>query len=107
MTPKQPASTHTFYKKRHSERKGCTLIWTSGGNIKETHIVEIKETYIVEIRGDAHRMSMDRYHHISTEKLISEYLKYMPEFHIGESPAETQYMRAIDSAMKREMIKIV
>jgi len=68
---------------------------------------DIKETYIVEIRGDAHLLSMDRYHHISTEKLIAEYLKYMPEFRIGASPAESQYMKAIDCSMKREMVKII
>ena len=63
---------------------------------------EIKETYIVEIRGDVHLLAMDRYHHISTEKLIAEYLKHMPTFRIGESPADVYYMKAIDEAMKKE-----
>lgn len=63
---------------------------------------EIKETYIVEIRGDVHMHSMDRYHHISTAKLIEEYLKYMPEFQIGESPVEITYLDAITEALNKD-----
>lgn len=64
----------------------------------------IKDTYIIEIRGDAHTRSMDTYHHISTEKLIREYLEHMPEFKIGVSPAEEYYMREIEKAMERDRV---
>lgn len=79
-------TTHNF---RHS---GTTLLADT----------DIKDSFIVYYRGDSPDRSMDRYHHPTTEKLIMEYLKYMPEFNIGESPADSIYMKAIEESMKRD-----
>ncbi|MDR2944068.1 MAG: hypothetical protein LBU81_03160 [Methanosarcinales archaeon] len=127
LTPKSPAFLGMRYKTRMNPKVLCNKVKKSaavagvheeGGPLIRrftTHNfrhsgttlladTEIKDSFIVYFRGDSPDRSMDRYHHPTTEKLIMEYLKHMPEFKIGESLADVYYMKEIEESMKRDEI---